>query len=132
MGSTRIPAFAHNMIAVRAASAGGLTPGEITFTAVLSLIRAAITSDTCCPRCHKRPTRANAPASALGAAIAAPPRRPPADLRTHPPLQDARRRADQPTTPSPSSRQISRKRTQVLGVKAVVRPRARGLGVVPR
>ena len=85
MGSTRIPAFAHNMIAVRAASAGGLTPGEITFTAVLSLIRAAITSDTCCPRCHKRPTRANAPASALGAAIAAPPRRPPADLRTHPP-----------------------------------------------
>jgi Transposase DDE domain len=65
--------LAHNMIAMlaaRAASAAGLTPGEITFTAVLSLARAAITADTCCPHCHKRPNSANAPAAHLDAAIA--------------------------------------------------------------
>jgi hypothetical protein len=47
--------LAHNMIAglaARAAATAGLTPGEITFTAVLSLARAAITAGTCCPHCH--------------------------------------------------------------------------------
>jgi hypothetical protein len=66
--------LARNMIAglaARAAAAAGRTPGEITFTAVLSLARAAVTSYTCCPHCHKRPTSANAPASGLDAAIAA-------------------------------------------------------------
>jgi hypothetical protein len=66
--------LAHNMIAglaARAAAAAGLAPGDITFTAVLSLARAAITSDTCCPHCGKRPTRANAPTSGLDAAILA-------------------------------------------------------------
>jgi hypothetical protein len=66
--------LAHNMIAglaARAAAAAGLTPGEITFTAVLSLARAAITSDTCCPHCHKRPASRSEPLADLDAAIAA-------------------------------------------------------------
>jgi hypothetical protein len=66
--------LAHNMIAglaARAAATAGLTPGEITFTAVLSLARAAITADTCCPHCHKRPTSADAATAGLDAAIAA-------------------------------------------------------------
>jgi hypothetical protein len=66
--------LAHNMIAAlaaRAAATAGLTPGEITFTAVLSLARAAITADTCCPHCHKRPASANAPLARLGTAITA-------------------------------------------------------------
>jgi hypothetical protein len=66
--------LAHNMIAglaARAAATAGLTPGEITFTAVLSLARAAITADTCCPHCHKRPASPNAPLAGLGAAITA-------------------------------------------------------------
>jgi hypothetical protein len=65
---------AYNVIAglaARAAATAGLTPGEITFTAVLSLARAAITADTCCPHCRKRPTRGNAPLAGLGAAILA-------------------------------------------------------------
>jgi Transposase DDE domain/Insertion element 4 transposase N-terminal len=72
--------LAHNMIAAlaaRAAATAGLAPGDITFTAVLSLARAAITSDAPCPHCRKRPTSANAPTAALDAAIAAlPPGRP--------------------------------------------------------
>ncbi|HUZ55589.1 MAG TPA: hypothetical protein VMU94_24050 [Streptosporangiaceae bacterium] len=66
--------LAHNMIAAlaaRAAATAGLTPGEITFTAVLSLARAAITADTCCPHCRKRPTSQNAPIASLDAAILA-------------------------------------------------------------
>ena len=57
-------------LAARAAAAAGLTPGEITFTAVLSLARAAVTSDTCCPHCGKRPTSEKAPHAGLDAAIA--------------------------------------------------------------
>ena len=67
---------AHNMIAglaARAAATAGLTPGEITFTAVLSLARAAVTSDTCCLHCGKRPTSENAPFTGLDAAILAVP-----------------------------------------------------------
>jgi len=66
--------LAHNMIAslaARAASAAGLSPGHITFTAVLSLARAAVTADACCPHCGKRPARGNAPLAALDAAIIA-------------------------------------------------------------
>ena len=66
--------LAHNAIAAlaaRAAALTGLTPGEIVFTAVLSLARAAVTADTCCPHCGKRPTSANNPAAALDADIAA-------------------------------------------------------------
>jgi hypothetical protein len=66
--------LAHNVIAglaARAAATAGLAPGEITFTAVLSLARAAITAGTCCPHCHKRPNSANAPTARLDAAIAA-------------------------------------------------------------
>jgi Transposase DDE domain/Insertion element 4 transposase N-terminal len=65
--------LAHNMIAglaARAASLAGLAPGEITFTAVLSLTRAAIASDTCCPHCHKRPASGSTPTAGLDAAIA--------------------------------------------------------------
>lgn len=66
--------LAHNMIAglaARAAATAGLTPGQITFTAVLSLARAAVTADACCPRCHKRPASGNAPTAGLDAAILA-------------------------------------------------------------
>jgi hypothetical protein len=66
--------LAHNMIAglaARAAATAGLGPGQVTFTAVLSLARAAITADACCPHCHKRPTSGNAPLSDLDAAIIA-------------------------------------------------------------
>jgi len=38
---------------------------------VLSLARAAITADTCCPHCRKRPASENAPLASLDAAIAA-------------------------------------------------------------
>ena len=34
-------------LAARAAATAGLAPGQITFTAVLSLARAAVTADTC-------------------------------------------------------------------------------------
>ena len=63
--------IAHNIIAGLAALAADLTPGEICFTAVLSLARAAVTADTCCPHCHKRPTSGNAPIADLDAAILA-------------------------------------------------------------
>jgi hypothetical protein len=63
--------LAHNMIAAlaaRAAATASLTPGQISFTAVLSLARAAITADTCCPYCQRRP---DDPAARLNAAITA-------------------------------------------------------------
>jgi DDE family transposase len=66
--------LAHNVIAglaARAAALAGLTPGQVTFTAVLSLARAAVTADTCCPHCGKRPASANASLAGLDAAIAA-------------------------------------------------------------
>jgi hypothetical protein len=66
----------HNMIAglaARAAATAGLSPGQITFTAVLSLARAAVTAVTCCPHCGKRPASANAPLAGLDAAILAVP-----------------------------------------------------------
>ena len=64
--------LAHNMIAglaARAAAAASLSPGQICFTAVLSLARAAVTADTCCPHCGKRPASENAPLAGLDAAI---------------------------------------------------------------
>lgn len=66
--------LAHNIIAglaARAAATAGLTPGEICFTAVLSLARAAITADTCCRHCGRRPASQDDPASGLQAAILA-------------------------------------------------------------
>jgi hypothetical protein len=48
----------HNMIATlaaRAAAADGADPDEISFTAVLSMIRAGIYADTCCEHCGRRP-----------------------------------------------------------------------------
>jgi hypothetical protein len=68
--------LAHNMIAglaARAAATAGLSPGQITFTAVLSLARAAITADACCPHCGRRPASADEPLAALDAAILAVP-----------------------------------------------------------
>ncbi len=68
--------LAHNMIAAlaaRAAATAGLSPGQITFTAVLSLARAAVTADTRCPHCGKRPASANAPLAGLDAAVLAVP-----------------------------------------------------------
>jgi hypothetical protein len=38
---------------------------------VLSLARAAVTADTCCPHCGKRPASGNAPIADLDAAILA-------------------------------------------------------------
>ena len=58
-------------LAARAAALAGFTPGEIVFTAVLSLARAAVTADTCCHHCGKRPTSENAPTVSLEAAVAA-------------------------------------------------------------
>jgi hypothetical protein len=60
-------------LAARAAALAGLAPGQIVFAAVLSLARAAVTADTCCPHCGKRPTSANAPLAGLDADIAAVP-----------------------------------------------------------
>jgi Transposase DDE domain len=68
--------LAHNLIAglaARAVALTGLAPGQIVFTAVLSLARAAVTADTCCPHCGKRPTSANTPLAGLDADIAAVP-----------------------------------------------------------
>ena len=48
----------HNMIAALAARAGalvGIDPDEISFTAVLGLVRAHLQADTCCPHCGRRP-----------------------------------------------------------------------------
>ena len=48
----------HNMIATlaaRAAALAGIDPDEISFTAVLGLVRARLQADTCCPRCGRRP-----------------------------------------------------------------------------
>ena len=64
-------------LAARAAATACLAPGDITFTAVLSLARAATISDTCCPHCGKRPTSENTPHAGLDADIlAVPPGRP--------------------------------------------------------
>ena len=66
--------LAHNMIAglaARAAATAGLAPGQICFTAVLSLARAAATADTCCPHCGKRPASGNSPLAGLDTAILA-------------------------------------------------------------
>ena len=46
-------------LAARAAAAASLSPGQICFTAVLSLARAAVTADTCCP--HAEAARKRAP-----------------------------------------------------------------------
>lgn len=58
-------------LAARAAATAGLSPGQICFTAVLSLARAAVTADACCPHCGKRQASANAPTAALDDAILA-------------------------------------------------------------
>ena len=58
-------------LAARAAATAGLAPGQITFTAVLSLARAAATADTCCPHCGKHPTSPHAPLAGLDTAILA-------------------------------------------------------------
>jgi hypothetical protein len=68
--------LAHNIIAglaARAAATAGISPGQVVFTAVLSLARAAVTADTLCPHCGKRPTSANIPLAGLGTDIAAVP-----------------------------------------------------------
>jgi Transposase DDE domain len=92
--------LAHNMIAglaARAAATAGLAPGDITFTAVLSLARAAIISDTRCPHCRKRPTSANDPTAALEAAIAAvPPGRPGRQRTSGRTAAERRTRASEP------------------------------------
>ena len=48
----------YNMIttlAARAAALAGADPDEISFTAVLSMVRAGIWGDTCCEHCGRRP-----------------------------------------------------------------------------
>ncbi len=48
----------HNMIATlaaRAAALAGIDPDEISFTAVLGLVRAHLQADTCCPHCGRHP-----------------------------------------------------------------------------
>jgi hypothetical protein len=58
-------------LAARAAATADLAPGQICFTAVLSLARAAAATDTCCPHCGKRPASGNSPLAGLDAAILA-------------------------------------------------------------
>jgi hypothetical protein len=58
-------------LAARAAATADLSPGQVTFTAVLSLARAAVAADTRCPHCHRRPASGDAPLAGLDAAIAA-------------------------------------------------------------
>ena len=111
--------LAHNMIAglaARAAATAGLAPG-ISFTAVLSLARAAVPADACCPHCGKRPTSGNAPLAGLDAAIARPPARPSrpeADLRknrrrtTETDLRTSRLHPHHRPVKSPESRRKSR------------------------
>ena len=68
----------HNMTATLAARAAGqasLDPDLLPFTAVLSLIRANITADTCCPHCGKRPASGNDPLTLLVSQILAQPSR---------------------------------------------------------
>ena len=68
----------HNMtatLAARAAAQAGTDPDLISFTAVLSLIRAHVTSDTCCPHCGKRPASGHDPVTQLTAGILAQPTR---------------------------------------------------------
>jgi len=68
----------HNMtatLAARAAGQAGLDPDLLPFTAVLSLIRASITADTCCPHCGKRPASGNDPLTPLISQILAQPAR---------------------------------------------------------
>jgi hypothetical protein len=67
----------HNMVAVagaRAAAEAGVSPHLIPFAPVLSLIRAHVAADTCCPHCGRRPVSANAQIRALTDAILALPR----------------------------------------------------------
>ena len=108
--------LAHNMIAglaARTAGTAGLTPGEITFTAVLSLARAAVTADTCCPTAISALPAETHPSP--GWTPRSSPFRPAAQAASAPlaaPLPNGRNgSANQPITPSPSSRQISRKQT---------------------
>ena len=113
--------LAHNMIAglaARAAATAGLAPGQICFTAVLSLARAAVTADTCCPHCGKRPASKNAPTRRPGRRHRRPParpRRPPADLRpdrrrtTETDLRTSRLHPHYRPVKSPESRRKSRK-----------------------
>jgi Insertion element 4 transposase N-terminal/Transposase DDE domain len=64
----------HNMIATvaaRAAAADGADPDEISFTAVLTMVRAGICGDTCCEHCGRRPGN---PLGRLITAITAHPR----------------------------------------------------------
>ncbi len=42
-------------LAARAAALAGADPDEISFTAVLSMVRAGIWGDTCCEHCGRRP-----------------------------------------------------------------------------
>jgi hypothetical protein len=67
----------HNMVAATAARAAveaGVSPRLIPFAPVLSLIRAHVAADTCCPHCGRRPVTANAQVSTLTAAILTLPR----------------------------------------------------------
>jgi hypothetical protein len=67
----------HNMIATlaaRAAALAGIDPDAISFTAVLSLVRAHVQADARCPRCGRRPASAGGPLAGLLAGILACPR----------------------------------------------------------
>lgn len=64
--------LAHNVIAgLAAAATASLSPGQICFTAVLSLARAEITAGTCCPHCGKRSASENTPTVGPDAVILA-------------------------------------------------------------
>ena len=100
-------------LAARAAATAGLAPGQICFTAVLSLARAAVTADTCCPHCGKRPASGNTPLAGLDTAILAlPPGRADRQRTSGRTAAERRKRTCEPVDYTlTSSRQISRKQT---------------------
>ena len=66
----------------RAAAQAGTDPDRIPFTAVLSLIRGHVTSDTCCQHCGHRPSGPGDPLAGLLTAILAQPQHRPGRQRT--------------------------------------------------
>ena len=132
----------HNMIATlaaRAAALAGIDPDEISFTAVLGLVRAHLQADTRCPHCGRRP---GDPLARLLADVIAHPRNRAdrqAHLRPHPgrTAHQAHRGSDlhhhDHAVKSPAMGQISRKLRAVAAdpgiMAALVFPR--GIAAAP-
>ncbi len=122
----------HNMIATlaaRAAALAGIDPDEISFTAVLGLVRAHVHADTRCPHCGRpplTPSAACSPTSPPIPGIAPAGHEPPAVPRP----SGAPGTPRKPAIPSRSRRQISRNGTNLSEVKGSA-PCPHGVWLVP-